>query len=630
MVNMKLFFGFGARAIVPFLVLTEVTSISIQNLGLGEIETRSQIKATNHTENEPILYEFVSEQEVDRKDETPKQPGVFFKRPLPDLLPGVENPIRQKPPVPSKPDPWRDVIESLKNVKLKPHRAEIPQKSDHRNKETDAQLSEPTKKFKPQVPPKPKKIKDEHPGISTGSVPQVVGMTLKSEEQKKNSAWEELKATNVEFGRFFDDIFAIGDSLFETEPVSHEETPRVQKVVKEALDIPYEEGNIFRGNIPSMELPNFKMDYKESPGENTPFRSEISIPPKDSNLENINVVGYNSLEFDTDSDTRSDVSDKSSMYFKTNKSGHMSLKNGLTKDGAIHENLNYVPYSSQHLDNLNTGPIPASTESNSISIDIGASKKTAEDSGVDKHQTDIFFSRSRADGSVSMGVADGLIDAKRKSNHTPNFTQRLCEKAKAKFLDLKSSNTASDLIQMAHREIMTKESEVSGCSSAAFGTISEQGKVTVSVMGNCGAVLYRDGKVFKQTSLVYHEDGSERAMSKEAGYRLVGNKEIKYPFDPPKDTHNYEWETQPGDFLLFASGDVRNYSKRKDFPEIVKNNPRSSAKELVEIFLDKIVEKIQRKKIKSQEPPLISCFPWCKKQVKDFPNDVSLVIVKIS
>ncbi|GEQ72390.1 hypothetical protein JCM33374_g6077 [Metschnikowia sp. JCM 33374] len=286
------------------------------------------------------------------------------------------------------------------------------------------------------------------------------------------------------------------------------------------------------------------------------------------------------------------------------------------------------PQSNQFYNERNTYQDPEISNSRIIFMDIASSRQQVGDSNNEREQTAMFSARSQVDGSAAVGVADNLAEAKSKLSYFSLLPHAMCQVAKSTFPLSQSQMHASKLLDKAYREVLGHQEKVSGYPEAVFGIISRRGKATVSAVGDAGAMLYRSGKLIESTEPKDHPNGEPYVLRMDTKHHMSASQELKSTFDMFTEKQEYEWEIHSGDYLLFYSGDFKRFTKPDDFPKLVRLTLDASANELAEMFLDTVAERVRRN-IRIVDQNLLSCFPCFSTSLREFPTDLSLVVVKI-
>ncbi|GEQ72521.1 hypothetical protein JCM33374_g6208 [Metschnikowia sp. JCM 33374] len=252
---------------------------------------------------------------------------------------------------------------------------------------------------------------------------------------------------------------------------------------------------------------------------------------------------------------------------------------------------------------------------------------------IQNPQTSMFVVKSEINEGLGMGVSDLLVRAERLPSPHKRLGRSLCILARKLFETSPRVMRASYLLDVAYGHLFHNEEKVKGSAAAAFGTILSSGQVSVSVLGKAGVTLYREGKLFYQTQIKFHPEGEPHSVKSVLSYSFWRGITQTAVFDKFTDKLNYEWKTQPGDYLVFGSGDVVKYTSPSDFPNLVKENPFDSLSVLADKLATKVMENSMSKKqeaLREKSASLLGCFGCARKLDEEFPTDVSVVVVKVT
>lgn len=326
----------------------------------------------------------------------------------------------------------------------------------------------------------------------------------------------------------------------------------------------------------------------------------------------------------------SNIDDTDSVYYGTTDDEYYDTKKSHFSSDEGDSSRVKRPHRQRKLKSIEeTSKINVEPHPDALTMEIFGMIKIIGESDTSGPQTAFFSTGSLNDETFAVGVADGLIDSERTVSDTPQMHEELCRVAEGLFGNSRAEFYAPTLLDSAYRKILERQEATVGCAAAAFGVISKEGEVSISVMGESGATLYRNGKVHFKTSPKSHPSGESYSMLVRAGLRVAGDRVMKHTFDMFTDKLSYTGKLQRGDLLVFYLGDIKKNTRHNDFIELTETYPRDGAQQLAEKVLEKVAVKIRNKQCKSDDLYSNMCLPQLNRKNRGFPTDVSLVVVKV-
>lgn len=176
---------------------------------------------------------------------------------------------------------------------------------------------------------------------------------------------------------------------------------------------------------------------------------------------------------------------------------------------------------------------------------------------------DSFFQAWLPNGTVALGVADGVGDWVTRGVDPSEFSHSLCEKMSELFVESSSENGLSPLrlLSDAYYGLLQEARIKFGSSTACIGKASSlTGQLQVANVGDSGYSIYRRGRVYRQSKPQSHSFNVPYQLGIQTNEKSRDSVDLKHDHykksairDEPSNADLSSHTLQHGDVVIFAT-----------------------------------------------------------------------------
>lgn len=199
-----------------------------------------------------------------------------------------------------------------------------------------------------------------------------------------------------------------------------------------------------------------------------------------------------------------------------------------------------------------------------------------------------FISKKESDGSIAVGVADGVggwselgFDSSAISRELSNSMSEIFAKTK--------ENDPKMLLTKAFDHIQKEGIVKVGGTTSCLGIFENDNTVKISNLGDSWAGLFRNNKLILETKIQTHAFNTpyQLAIIPDSILNRQGGKS-RFIMDTPKVADDYLFKLEKGDVILFATDGVIDNICTDDIEIFLKDNENTNLNVLAKDFVDKV------------------------------------------
>ncbi|KAI5970493.1 PTC7 [Candida margitis] len=250
-------------------------------------------------------------------------------------------------------------------------------------------------------------------------------------------------------------------------------------------------------------------------------------------------------------------------------------------------------------------------------------------------EDNLFVSAQVSDGSIAVGVADGVGGWSEAGYDSSAISRELCSSMRRGFESTGDANTTpKSVLDNAFKNVLESESVEIGGTTACLGVFTPDLKLHVANLGDSWCGLFRDYKLVKETNFQTHNFNTPYQLAKIPQHILTkaAMEGRRYIIDEPKLADEYSWDLKKGDIVMFATDGVTDNVVPKDIEIFLKDHleDKKSAK------LDDVAKKFVSEVVKvSKDGNFPSAFAQelsrltGQKYLGGKEDDITVVLVKV-
>ncbi|KAI5955372.1 PTC7 [Candida jiufengensis] len=249
-------------------------------------------------------------------------------------------------------------------------------------------------------------------------------------------------------------------------------------------------------------------------------------------------------------------------------------------------------------------------------------------------EDNLFVTKQIQDGSIAIGVADGVGGWSEAGYDSSAISRELCSHMKLNFEKDTSKNiTAKSILDESFKQILQSDKVEIGGTTACLGILTSDLKLKVANLGDSWCGLFRDYKLIKETNFQTHNFNTPYQLAKIPKH-ILKKAEMegrRYIIDSPNLADEYEWDLKPNDLIMFATDGVTDNVIPQDIEIFLKDELSEGDTEL-DIIAKKFVNEVVKVSKDSNYP---SAFAQelsrltGQKYLGGKEDDVTIVLVKV-
>ncbi|KAI5959389.1 PTC7 [Candida pseudojiufengensis] len=252
-------------------------------------------------------------------------------------------------------------------------------------------------------------------------------------------------------------------------------------------------------------------------------------------------------------------------------------------------------------------------------------------------EDNLFVTKQIKDGSIAIGVADGVGGWSEAGYDSSAISRELCSHMKYNFENSKpdSSITPKSILDESFKQILKSDKVEIGGTTACLGIITTNLKLKVANLGDSWCGLFRDYKLIKETNFQTHNFNTPYQLAK-IPQHILKKAELegrRYIIDSPNLADEYEWDLQKNDLIMFATDGVTDNVIPQDIEIFLKDELGEANKSNK---LDQVANKFVKEVVKvSKDSNYPSAFAQelsrltGQKYLGGKEDDITIVLVKV-
>ncbi|KAI5959360.1 PTC7 [Candida theae] len=190
-------------------------------------------------------------------------------------------------------------------------------------------------------------------------------------------------------------------------------------------------------------------------------------------------------------------------------------------------------------------------------------------------EDNLFVSSQVSDGSIAVGVADGVGGWSEAGYDSSAISRELCSNMRKGFESAgNASTTPKSVLDNAFKEVLQSEAVEIGGTTACLGVFTPDLKLRVANLGDSWCGLFREYRLVKETNFQTHNFNTPYQLAKIPQHilRKAAMEGRRYIIDEPKLADEYSWDLQKGDIVMFATDGVTDNVVPKDIEIFLKDH----------------------------------------------------------
>ena len=250
-------------------------------------------------------------------------------------------------------------------------------------------------------------------------------------------------------------------------------------------------------------------------------------------------------------------------------------------------------------------------------------------------EDNLFVSSQVLDGSIAVGVADGVGGWSEAGYDSSAISRELCSSMRKGFETSGDAATSpKSVLDHAFKEVLESEAVEIGGTTACLGVFTPDLKLHVANLGDSWCGLFREYKLVKETNFQTHNFNTPYQLAKIPQHilRKAAMEGRRYIIDEPKLADEYSWDLKKGDIVMFATDGVTDNVVPQDIELFLKDHldDKKNAK------LDQVAKKFVNEVVKvSKDGNFPSAFAQelsrltGQKYLGGKEDDITVVLVKV-
>lgn len=212
-------------------------------------------------------------------------------------------------------------------------------------------------------------------------------------------------------------------------------------------------------------------------------------------------------------------------------------------------------------------------------------------------EDNLFVSKKLEDGSVAIGVADGVGGWAEAGYDSSAISRELCNFLQKRFEEHGSNSGLSpkDLLQDAFKDVLASDKVEIGGTTACLGILTPNYKLKVANLGDSWCGVFRNYELINETKFQTHNFNTPFQLAK-IPHHIIKQAELqnrRYIIDSPNDADTYTWDLEKGDLILFATDGVTDNVVSEDIGRFLKDkfelNSSISLGDVSQALVDNVV-----------------------------------------
>ena len=172
-------------------------------------------------------------------------------------------------------------------------------------------------------------------------------------------------------------------------------------------------------------------------------------------------------------------------------------------------------------------------------------------------EDNLFVSTQFPDGSLAVGVADGVGGWAEAGYDSSAILRELCHFAKAQF-EQNGPASPRDLLVKAFHEVQQSPRVAVGGTTACFGVLAPSRRLTVANLGDSWCGVFRNHALVHETKVQTHNFNTPYQLAKipPQVLRQAQLQGKRYIVDSPEMCDEYAWDLEKDDVVVFATDGV--------------------------------------------------------------------------
>ncbi|KAM9901852.1 hypothetical protein OXX79_004288 [Metschnikowia pulcherrima] len=211
-------------------------------------------------------------------------------------------------------------------------------------------------------------------------------------------------------------------------------------------------------------------------------------------------------------------------------------------------------------------------------------------------EDNLFVSRENKDGSIAVGVADGVGGWADAGYDSSAISREICHAIKNEFEDSPHDKVVSPkaLLSSAFHAVQTSDLVEIGGTTACIGVFTQEKQLYVANLGDSWCGVFRGGKLVEETQFQTHNFNTPYQLAKIPKHILqeAEKQGKRYIIDSPNMCDEYVWNLSKDDVVVFATDGVTDNVVPQDI-EIFLQDKLSQGSSLSEIASQLVSEVVK-------------------------------------
>lgn len=213
-------------------------------------------------------------------------------------------------------------------------------------------------------------------------------------------------------------------------------------------------------------------------------------------------------------------------------------------------------------------------------------------------EDNLFVSKESNDGSIAVGVADGVGGWSEAGYDSSAISRELCALLKGNF-EQNNNLAPKEMLTQAFSQILQSPKVEIGGTTACVGILTADRKLKVANLGDSWCGLFRDYTLVQETNFQTHNFNTPYQLAKipEHIVKQAEREGRRYIIDSPESADEYTWDLQRDDVVVFATdgvtdnvvpGDIENFlrDQLQDKKENLGDTAKLFVNEVVRVLRD--------------------------------------------
>lgn len=248
-------------------------------------------------------------------------------------------------------------------------------------------------------------------------------------------------------------------------------------------------------------------------------------------------------------------------------------------------------------------------------------------------EDNLFVSKQSTEGSIALGVADGVGGWLEAGYDSSAISRELCSALKVNF-EADSTLSPKQLLDLAFKDVIQSPKVEIGGTTACLGVLTSDRTFKVANLGDSWCGVFRNFSLIHETGFQVHNFNTPYQLAK-IPPQIVRQAELegrRYIIDKPDMADEFEWKLQKNDLILFATDGVTDNVVPKDIELFLKDQFENDPSCKLETVLTKLVEEVAKV---SKDTNFPSAFAQelsrltGQKYLGGKEDDITIVLIKV-